>query len=201
MGNNEVIVSSILQNEDDNNSMYEKELMISKLTNEDNWEDEDDDIDEDHVFTALRKLTFLLEIDESMKKKLSQAICHAPHPNKVSQFDYVQEWIEENFGEFLNADEVHNLIKYVELYEPGGDDDDDDDTDNKINIDNEKKDEEEDDDHDYSYLDCPFRCDIPVLAAEIQRQRLSKIVPQYSDTERSVASTPKRCMSPYLFEL
>ena len=195
-----IVPSSYQDNAREDVNVIEHELLM--LGNEDKWEEEENEIDEDHVYSALKKLSFLIEIDEALKKKLVHVICHTYHIDKVAQFDNVQEWIEDNFEVFLNADEVHNLIKYVELYEPGRDDDDNnDDTASSPgvcdcgNVESSDK-VENNNGGDYSYLDCPFRCEIAVLAAEIQRQILSKTVPQYSNTERSAFSTPTR-MSPY----
>ena len=191
MTNDQVIhPSSIVKMEEI--SVFEKELILDEkiickaltATHCQDEDDDDEDINEDHLYSALFKLSFLFEINESLKRKLTEIICHIPHPCRESQVECVRNWIEDYVCKSLDDDEILNLIKYVELYEPLPHSTDDHDQDF---IRNEER-RHMDCDRDFGHLDCPFKCNIAVLAAEIQRQRLCKNVPQYSDTERCAFS-------------
>ena len=152
--------------------------------------DDEDEIDAECVYSALFKMSFYLEIDESLKEKLTITICNTPYSSERARLLEVRAWIKSELRANLNYQEIVNLIKYVELYEPVPDDDD---IDRKnISATGAGSGVSKDNDRDYTHLDCPFRCNVVVLTAEIQRQSLSKSVPLYSNTDRIILSSSDR---------
>ena len=142
------------------------------------WEgDEEDDVHEDFLYSALFKLSHIFELNESLKEEITAVVCHIAYTCLSEQCQAVSGWIEEHAYTKLNYGEILNLIKYVELYEPP--------LLSEEEFYNEAS-QEKVESRDYSHLDCPFRCDIADWSAEIKRQRLSKIISQCqsSDTER-----------------
>ena len=179
----------------DGNEHFERDLMLEERM-EYEWvsdDEEEDDVHEGFLYSALFKLSHIFELNESLKEELTAVTCRVPYSSESKQCQAVQDWIEEHAYTKLNSGEILNLIKYMELYEPPLLSDDEfcgkgaDCV--EVSLGGKEK------PRDYSHLDCPFRCDIAVLSAEIQRQHLSKIVPQYSDTERGDISRSQSNMS------
>ena len=148
--------------------------------------DDEDEIDAELVYSALSKMSFYLEIDESLKEKLTIVICNTPYSSERARLFEVRAWIKSELSANLKYQETLNLIKYVELYEPEPANDDC--YTANMSAAGIGSIDSEDFDRDYRHLDCPFRCNVVVLTAEIQRQRLSKSVPLYSNTDRIVVS-------------
>ena len=144
-------------------------------------DDDEDEIDVEFVYTALFKMSFFFEIDESLKEKLVTVICHTPHYSERERLFAVQKWIKAKLSTSLKYQETINLIKYMELYEPKS-------------LPGDMRGDTEDNKRDFRHLDCPFQCNVVVMTAEIQRQRLSKSVPLYSNTERIFLSNSVRAV-------
>ena len=146
--------------------------------------EEDYEIDENYVYSALFKLSFLFEIDAMAPMKMTKSICENKFRfNFDDQCKLLKAWTNHHFDVKLNADEARNLLKYVKLYTPpvsppkGGD----------VGSTGGSY-----DDFDYSHLVCPFRCNFAAWSAEINRQVLSTSVPLYADTSAGGMFTMRR---------
>ena len=163
----------------DNTSSKDKNSW-GNIVNYYDGEDDDIDIDEDVVYSALFKLAFHFEIDESAPKELTCVICrHAQNSNFHAKCRDVQTWARNYANAKLSVKETIHLIKYVELYTPSP-------RSNFVGrgLSRIKVQPNPLDDFDYSYLTCPFRCQMAAWRAEINRQMLSTSVALYSDTVR-----------------
>ena len=159
-------------------------------------EDEEDEMDENYVYSALFKLTFHFEIDELAPKKLTNVVVKSRGDNHDNRCNAVRSWAKCYTGTRLSLNEANNLIKYVELYtlapqhangQPQGfvgTDPNPIDTAKGAEV---RQDEcgGNDDNQDFSHLTCPYRCEMAAWSAEINRQKLSKSVALYSDTAPS----------------
>ena len=164
-------------------------------------EEDEYEMDENYVFSALFKLSFHFEIDESAPRKLTNLIVtsrEGKHNYYTNHRDdracVVRSWAKEYAKARLSFNEVHNLIKYVELYSPSQQQE------SEMPVSEVKDDDEyhdgDNDGQDYNHLVCPYRCEMAAWSAEINRQRLSRSVTLYSDTVPSKEYTWSNKSSP-----
>ena len=174
-----------------------KRNTVSSLEDED---EDDDDIDANYVYSALFKLAYHFEINESAPKKLISVIRRRVQSssNSFAQCREVRAWARSQAKIALSFSETRHLIKYVELYTPSSRPIFPGEESPQIKCTKRAKNSkvlpDHDDNFDCSHLICPFRCHMAAWRAEINRQILSKSVALYSDTVRNLVIAPSHCL-------
>ena len=120
--------------------------------------EDDDAIDVKTLFAALLKLSHTFNIKFSTMTSLLAVIRSERHTCFDDQFVGVEKWITRHSapGTQLSPNEIYNLIRYVNLYDPP--------TEDTVYMTRDVR------------LLCPYRCDVAAWIAEIRGQEMMKTV-------------------------
>ena len=142
------VVTAARQTNVDDKPVKKKQLSRANTFESVDFED-DGEIDIKELFSALRKLSGLFELDESLTRKLAETVLDPQHTCGNTQFHAVKTWIRLYDGDArLTLQEILTVIKYVELFRQVGDDSP------------EEPPEQ--------YLTCPNRSDVPGLTGKVR---------------------------------
>lgn len=114
-------------------------------------------VDADLVFSALLKLSFIFEVEESLMLEMVTKICDPNYINIEERYKRVKKWTNNIADEDLQCEEVLELIKYVQLYE-------------KSSAISSNTIEKWTDINMRCRLMCPFRCEMAPWTAEIRHE-------------------------------